>query len=73
MKFPTDVRKSFRIEERLKMHSGEELSSPDCVFKRSSIRKDFPDISSGSRGQQGHYEWPILHGHYVPLLDANGL
>ena len=43
--------KSFRIEERLKTQSGEEnsssdeeFSSPDCVFKRSSIRKDFPDI-----------------------------
>ena len=46
--------KSFRIEERLKMQSGEEnsssssdeeFSSPDCVFKRFSIRKNFPDIS----------------------------
>ena len=48
--------KSFRIEERLKTQSGEEnsssvhhpdeeFSSPDCVFKRSSIQKDFPDIS----------------------------
>ena len=55
------------------MQSDEEFFSPDCIFKCSSIRKDFPDISSGSRGQQGHYEWLILHGHYVPLLDANGL
>ena len=26
--------------------SDEEFSSPDCVFKRSSIRKDFPDINN---------------------------
>ena len=41
---------SFQIEERIKTQSGEEnsdekFSSPDCVFKRSSIRKDIPDFS----------------------------
>ena len=45
----------------------EEFSSPDCVFKRSSIRKDFPDISWKFHSPKSLFEC-ILMSTSFPLV-----